>query len=220
VPKWVAVFVDAALAGDWTAARAVWPGAAGRPAGEAFCETVHHTRGRLLERFAVFGMGEDREPRLRPADRVLAEQLAGLFGEVLLSWLNGTDESPAVARQVASLLAAVEPPELAGCAACPARCTMLTRASRGHLPTLGAVVASAAPKGTQDGFGAAVTAESRVQRVVQKLQPIEPTPPVGEPNPAKWKRDWRYCLLTLVPLPADQADHRDDMLGVLRATPV
>lgn len=220
VPKWVATFVDAAVAGDWTAARAAWPGAAGRPTGEAFCETVHHVRDRLMERVAVFGMGEDREPRLRPADRVLAEQLAGLFGEVLLSWLNGADESQAVARQVASLLAAVEPPELAGCAACPARCAMLASVSRGHLPSLGVLLASAAPKGAQDGYGATVTAETRVMRVVPKLQQVEPPPPAGEPNPAKWKRDWRYCLLNLVPLPTDQAEYRDDMLAVLRATPV
>lgn len=213
VPKWVAVLVDAGLAGDWAAVRAVWPGAAGRPTGEAFCETVHHIRSRLTERVAVFGMGEDREPRLRPADRVLVEQLAGLFGEVLIGWLNGTDESQPVARQVASLMAAVAPPELAGCAACPARCTMLARVTRGHLPTLGAVVASAAPKG-------AATADTRVGLVHQKLQPVEPTPPANEPNPARWKRDWRYCVLTLVPLPADQAEHRDDMLAALRAKPV
>lgn len=219
-PKWVAVFADAALAGEWEAARAAWPTPADRPKGETFCEVVHHVRARLLDRLAVHGMGEDREPRLRPADRVLAEQLAAAFGELVWDWLNGADGVERFTQQVQPLLARAAPPELAGCHACPARCQMLTAITRVDLAKAAALLAPTAPKGTQDAFGSPVTPEQRLGRLLPKLPLIEPAVPAGEANPARWRRDWRYCLINLAPLPADQSDHRDELLAALRAAAV
>lgn len=211
--------VDAALAGEWVAARAAWRTPADRPAGETFCETIHHVRGRLMDRMAVYGTGEDRQPGLRPADRVLVERLAAAFGELVWDWLNGADGVQQFTSQVTPLLASAAPPELAGCAACPARCTMLASVSRVDLVRAAGVLASAAPKEAQNAFGATVTPEQRLGRLLPKLTQIEPPVAAGEANPVKWKRDWRYCLLNLVPLPADQADHRDEVLASLVSLP-
>lgn len=216
---WVRIFAESALAGDAETAWRTWSQwrlerkAIGRSDGDDFCWFVHRARDWAIQVLSVRGRSVHSASRFRPADRLAAERLAAAFGQLARTWLV-REEPDAQAFATLHQVLHTEfqngrPPDLPGCTSCPARCRTFPWVVGLDLDRLSRQVVQALPRGANDAFGNALHGEQRWARVSKVLPPVEPPPGSDAPT---WRRDWSYCLMTLIDLPDDVADFRESML--------
>lgn len=221
---WVRTFAEAILMGHAAKAWDLWRQwqalrTGGSMAGEDFCWFVHVMREWTLTVLAARGTTTEG-PAFRPADRLKAEQLSAGFGRLARNWLGRREwdtEADAAFRTLHQALqaelTAAPPPDLPGCATCPARCRILPWIATMDLAKAAAVLAKTV-RGPTDAFNKPMTTELQWTRLAAALTLLDrQTEPPDGIDPSTWRRDWRYCLLNIVELPPELADYRGEFLA-------
>lgn len=230
LPSWARNFAEAVLTNNsqhawerwsiWRRRRAIENA---RP-GDDYCWFVHVARHWINEVLRARGGSQDGGRRFRPEDRIAADRLASLFGKLTRIWIDEPQRNDATDRvfielgdELRATLFDGMPPDFAGCQRCPARCKMLPFVSGVEREQVSRSITELFHQPNAPAFPTAKAPDVNVYRrkLSLAMEPYEAAHKPVNVDADVWKRDFRYCLVTTIELPAEFSGRRAKLLELI-----